>query len=183
MSSPPLKTAPVFGGIAGIITSEQGELDEGGNAPMMSSKIAREVGELQDMYRRTLAASWSSQMDELPADKCIEDIFAGGDGWGKIKNTPSLQVETTRRHGESTEENDSDSGTLHTPTHRRQHSNFSRNAQAKHKSRGGGPTAGKNTGHPHSSSSEEQRRKPHRRPELNEVELREDLKSWEISAS
>lgn len=43
---------------------------------------SREAGELQDMYRRTLAAYWSAQPGELKADECIEDIFAGGDGWG-----------------------------------------------------------------------------------------------------
>jgi hypothetical protein len=34
------------------------------------------------MYRRTLTASWAAQPGELTADQCIEDIFAGGDGWG-----------------------------------------------------------------------------------------------------
>lgn len=34
------------------------------------------------MYRRTLAAYWTAQPGELKADECIEDIFAGGDGWG-----------------------------------------------------------------------------------------------------
>ena len=38
---------------------------------------------MQDMYRRTLAAYWTSQPGELKADECIEDIFGGGDGWGK----------------------------------------------------------------------------------------------------
>jgi hypothetical protein len=33
------------------------------------------------MYRRTLAASWQLIPGELNADECIEDIFAGGDGW------------------------------------------------------------------------------------------------------
>ena len=48
----------------------------------MSSK-AQESGKLQDMYRQNLAASWAMQAGELPPDKCIEDIFAGGDGWGE----------------------------------------------------------------------------------------------------
>ena len=34
------------------------------------------------MYRRNLSAAWTSQPGELKADECIEDIFAGGDGWG-----------------------------------------------------------------------------------------------------
>lgn len=38
--------------------------------------------EVQDLYRRALAASWACQPGELPADECIEDIFSGGDGFG-----------------------------------------------------------------------------------------------------
>lgn len=41
----------------------------------------RDVAEIQDLYRRTLAASWSRLSSELTADKCIEDIFSGGNGW------------------------------------------------------------------------------------------------------
>ncbi|KAK4973268.1 hypothetical protein LTR66_011208 [Elasticomyces elasticus] len=80
--APPLRTAPVFGGIAGIMTAEVPESsDDLGHIPSLSSK-SRETGELQDMYRRTLAAYWAAQPGELKADECIEDIFAGGDGWG-----------------------------------------------------------------------------------------------------
>lgn len=43
---------------------------------------------MQDMYRLTLAAYWTAQPGDLKADDCIEDIFAGGDGWGD-KNRPS----------------------------------------------------------------------------------------------
>jgi hypothetical protein len=91
--APPLKTAPVFGGIAGIIHSEGPSKGEGvgpegaaeGQDPVVPNLSSRnkEVGEMQDMYRRTLAAFWTSQPGELRADECVEDIFAGGDGWGK----------------------------------------------------------------------------------------------------
>ena len=101
--APPLRTAPVFGGIAGIIHSSEpaatstnrigmggGEMSnaEGaaeGQDPVMPNLSSRnkEVGEMQDMYRRTLAAFWASQPGELRADECIEDIFGGGDGWGE----------------------------------------------------------------------------------------------------
>lgn len=33
------------------------------------------------MYRSTLAASWQLQAGELNPEECIDDIFAGGDGW------------------------------------------------------------------------------------------------------
>ncbi|KAI5925706.1 N-terminal C2 in EEIG1 and EHBP1 proteins-domain-containing protein [Camillea tinctor] len=79
---PPLKTAAMFGGIAGIMTGEQADQDDlepGGALPVLNK--SRDAYELQDMYRRTLAASWSCQPGELPADECIEDIFSGGSGW------------------------------------------------------------------------------------------------------
>lgn len=96
--APPLKTAPVFGGIAGIISSSEpastthGVGSRGANdsthnvneagVPSLST-TNREMGEMQDMYRRTLAAFWAAQPGELKADECIENIFDGGDGWGK----------------------------------------------------------------------------------------------------
>jgi hypothetical protein len=59
--SPALRTAPVFGGITGIMSQEVAEItEEGSNIPSLSNK-SRENGELQDMYRRTLAASWVAQ--------------------------------------------------------------------------------------------------------------------------
>jgi hypothetical protein len=59
--SPALRTAPVFGGITGIMSQEVAEVtEEGNNIPSLSNK-SRENGELQDMYRRTLAASWFAQ--------------------------------------------------------------------------------------------------------------------------
>ncbi|KAL2262255.1 hypothetical protein VTK26DRAFT_2005 [Humicola hyalothermophila] len=85
--APPPKTAPVFGGIAGFIGGDAFEpVDAGattpGHVPSSFTGKSRDVFELQDMYRRALAASWASQPGELPADQCIEDIFAGGDGFG-----------------------------------------------------------------------------------------------------
>lgn len=92
--APPLKTAPVFGGIAGFVANDALEpvdtLPDSSSArvPSVSNK-SRDVSELQDMYRRALAASWAAQPGELPADQCIEDIFAGGDGFRRSSNGPS----------------------------------------------------------------------------------------------
>jgi hypothetical protein len=69
----------VFGGIAGILPPEHGEVEEQGNLPSINT--SREAGDLQDMYRRTLAASWTTQNDELLPDILVEDIFAGGRGY------------------------------------------------------------------------------------------------------
>ncbi|KXX78496.1 hypothetical protein MMYC01_204923 [Madurella mycetomatis] len=84
--APPPKSAPVFGGIAGFVAGDVFEpVDAGpntpGHAPSSFSGKSRDLFELQDMYRRALAASWASQPGELPADQCIEDIFAGGEGF------------------------------------------------------------------------------------------------------
>ncbi|ROT34754.1 hypothetical protein SODALDRAFT_285906 [Sodiomyces alkalinus F11] len=77
--APPLKTAPVFGGIAGIMAGEQVEQVDPGQLPTLAK--SRDQAEIQDMYRKSLAASWSRHPGELSADECIENIFAGGDGW------------------------------------------------------------------------------------------------------
>lgn len=97
--APPLKTAAVFGGIGGMAGSTHPAAEDFGqhfqdahpeqdsanlNAQFTSNAAGpgRDLYELQDMYRRALAASWACQPGELPADECIEDIFAGGDGFG-----------------------------------------------------------------------------------------------------
>ncbi|KAF4629034.1 hypothetical protein G7Y89_g9114 [Cudoniella acicularis] len=56
--APPLKTAAVFGGIAGIMAGEQGEQDDL-HMPVLNK--SRDHGDMQDMYRRALAASWAAQ--------------------------------------------------------------------------------------------------------------------------
>ncbi|KAF7913264.1 hypothetical protein EAE99_010761 [Botrytis elliptica] len=78
--APILKSAPVFGGIAGIMKGETGDNgDDIGNMPQLQK--SSDKSDLHDMYRRALAASWTCSPAEMPADECVEDIFAGGDGW------------------------------------------------------------------------------------------------------
>ncbi|GAM39179.1 hypothetical protein TCE0_034f10510 [Talaromyces pinophilus] len=97
--TPPLKSAMVFGGIAGILPPEHGETEEPGSLP--SINVSRETGDLQDMYRRTLAASWTAQGDELLPDQLIEDLFAGGRG-----------VRSATRSGPRSERADDDDGSI-----------------------------------------------------------------------
>ncbi|KAK6839655.1 hypothetical protein PG990_011270 [Apiospora arundinis] len=103
--APALKTAPVFGGIAGIMASGESTVDASLDDPATgtattqitsSASKTRDASELQDMYRRALAASWSCQPGELPADECVEDIFGGGDGW-KNPAAPYRNREATSR--------------------------------------------------------------------------------------
>jgi hypothetical protein len=65
--------------------------------------MSADQGELQDMYRLALAASWARQVGELPPDKCIEDIFNGGDGWGNNAVPPSINpsLRPQRSQGEA----------------------------------------------------------------------------------
>lgn len=91
-SSPPLRTAPVFGGIAGIMSYEADTADDNNHSNTNSNANnipshqpghrSREMGERHDLYRMIVAASWAAAPDQLSADECIEDIFGGGDGWG-----------------------------------------------------------------------------------------------------
>ena len=77
VSRPPLKSSPmVFGGIAGVVSAEQAEADELGHMPSISTK-SNEVADMQDIYRRTLAASWNSRVGDTPADSLIESLFSG----------------------------------------------------------------------------------------------------------
>lgn len=66
---------------------------------------------MQDLYRRTLAASWSRQPSELPADECIEDIFSGGNGW-KTKTKRDNSASANDTEGDDSGEADYNNGTL-----------------------------------------------------------------------
>jgi hypothetical protein len=79
----------------------------------------RDAAEVHDLYRRTLAASWSRQPNELPADECIEDIFSGGNGWRTKKDYQA-------NHESDEEEDDRFGGTLR-PSDFRRYANHQRN--------------------------------------------------------
>ncbi|KAL9124472.1 MAG: hypothetical protein Q9217_006199 [Psora testacea] len=178
--APPLKTAPVFGGIAGIMTAEQGDGDDGSNMPSMSSK-AQESGKLQDLYRRSLAASWAAQAGELPADRCIEDIFAGGDGWG---DQGAGQPQTPRTAGVSTED-DSDGDKRTVRGHRRNVSGSTVKQALNHDkiSSGPGGVSGRKSIEQQVHASNDAKRHKHiKMNEIDEFVEREDLRSWVISA-
>ena len=187
-----MKSAPVFGGIAGIMPGDQGQGDDFIHMPSMSSKT-RELGKIQDMYRRTLAASWAAQEGELPADECIEDIFAGGDGWGK---TLRANKKGSKHMSGSTDGQDSDSDRRTLKAHHR--SSASSHAKTtSNKSKGHGRTSSRSNNSSdtsgvsgrasieqqvQSSSTDTPAYSWRRADELDEFSAREDLRSWEISA-
>ena len=176
------------------MTAERTDPDDIGHMPSMSSKT-REIGKLQDMYRRTLAASWAAQAGELPADKCIEDIFSGGDGWGGARDTtPGMGMS-----GDYTEDTIYDLGTSGSRGygHQRKPSSQGSNKTAKPMGASGhGRSASKadaGAGVSGRSSIEQQvrsgsadtRRRANtegQRREIDEFTAREDLRSWAISS-
>lgn len=171
---------------------------------------SRENGELQDMYRQSLAASWGAQPGELPADQCIDDIFAGGDGW----KTSSRPVQSKMAVVESENEWEEQHKYLnHRQRHVRTHSGSSEKSQAtvkgsnfgQHKfakSREHLEIAGSHTheiGHGHvrgrkstnsisgqgssSEGSERGRQGYKHATEVDEFEMRDDLVAWALPGS
>lgn len=187
--APPLKSAMVIGGIAGILSTEPGD---GEDMPTVTSKT-RELSEAQDLYRRTLAATWACHVGELPPDKLIEDLFAGGDG-GRMKppKPPAKLQPSPHFHirDESLESSSSDAESRRTATpqhltpetartgHRR---NVSSDVPGSHSSNSSNATV-----RPGMHQHTEHNHKDHRRrnqgapPEPSEFDLREDLRSWQV---
>ena len=179
--APPLKTAPVFGGIAGIMTTESAEPDDGNNMPSMSSK-AQESGKLQDLYRRNLAASWAAQSGELPADKCIEDIFAGGDGWGEQGYHAALPLYQQQRAESPEDDSDGDRRTLRAHQRHSSGTTIKKVPNSPKKSSGMSAVSGRASieQQVQSSSADAKRTNPRRHTDIDEFSAREDLRSWEI---
>jgi hypothetical protein len=152
---------------------------------MPSISKSRDHGELQDMYRRALAASWAADSTELPADKCIEDIFNGGDGWKYEKNEKSTTPRVVREDSASDE---------HLNRHRRTQSGVSTHSQStitvsRNKNRMGhkhsssrdslGPDSA--TEHDTSSESSERGRTGFGKvKEVDEFNVRDDLIAWKL---
>ncbi|KAI9794528.1 MAG: hypothetical protein M1816_004415 [Peltula sp. TS41687] len=183
--APPLKSAPVFGGIAGIMSNEQTEQDDLGHINPMNFKPT-ENRELHDMYRRTLAASFAAQAGELPADECIESIFAGGDGWRDINEINKFPTNSTneRDRRRTTPGVDSSPHTQQPgffrpnkidPNARRR--NF-RSSDESHDSRTGVGVGGSldMSEHPDAKGGRS-------RCQVDEFEVRENLRSWRLPLS
>ncbi|KAL9087558.1 MAG: hypothetical protein Q9159_003574 [Coniocarpon cinnabarinum] len=174
--APELKAAPAFGGIARIMTGEEGP-ENVTYMPSLSTK-SKEHHEYQDMYRRNLSAFWTAQPGELKADETIEDIFAGGDGWAKHDdpNHPS-----TMRNSSGTTNPTSGRGTHH------QQPNKMASPAAHHARLYSSPSSSGVSGrasleqHANNMKAEAEASQNNRRFEVDEFEIREDLKSWKVS--
>lgn len=199
--APPLRTAQVFSGIAGIVSGEQRDPEEAGSkffvticyrrlfancstAMQSLNTKSRETGELQDMYRRTLAAYWSAQPGELKADECIEDIFAGGDGWGDREQPYNHQQQRGIRFHPDGGGSGSEGEARHIrggSTHRKSHETLRPgDVIAKSPSGHGGRGRGSLEQQAHQMKAEAERKRHRPYYEVDEFELREDLRSWQL---
>jgi hypothetical protein len=138
------------------------------------------------MYRRALAASWASQPGELPADQCVEEIFAGGDGWKHdSKGAPRIAQDNPNTSGED----------LH--RHHRTQSGASSKSQNTITGKGSGRFGHKHSrskdtiGHasgiqnsPNETSSDGSERGRtggfRKAQEVDEFEVRDDLMAWRL---
>lgn len=154
--------------------------------PSLSNK-SREAGELQDMYRRNLTAYWSAQPGELRADECIENIFAGGDGWATIHHNHH-DASSSAKYGEHDRAavGDADVKGRHRDKHiwsrdistSKSRDHYGRSDEA----RPSGSTGGRATleHHANNRQAETDTKQNQLTRELDEFELREDLRSWHI---
>ncbi|EKV07502.1 hypothetical protein PDIG_64450 [Penicillium digitatum PHI26] len=191
-TTPHLKSATVFGGIAGVVQSAEQPVnaDEFGRLPSIDIK-SREIADMQDIYRRTLAASWSSRAGDLPADKFVEELFAGSSGWNNEAHSADADIsagdhrdalssaETAPRQSRSGKK-------LSSSFERRPKSTSSNRSHSNSKT----PDSLAALGHLRNGGSIEQQlyegakdrawKAPDTNNELSEFDVREDLRSWEI---
>ncbi|BCS23814.1 N-terminal C2 domain-containing protein [Aspergillus puulaauensis] len=187
-TTPPLRSAMAFGGITGVVASEQAEADDSGQPPLINTQ-SREVADMQEMYRRTLAASWTSRADDLPADKLIEGLFSGSVGRADSRDPDSTHSEGyyDKRSSHRGAGTTSQTGTrnLLSPGFERRTKSASRSNASK--TLDFAPAiehTGKNGSIEHQlydNAKGKTWRNRNTEHELSEFDVREDLRSWEVN--
>ncbi|KAJ5408622.1 hypothetical protein N7509_002505 [Penicillium cosmopolitanum] len=198
-TTPNLKSATVFGGIAGVVhSSEPLDSDEIGQMPSINTQT-RETADMQDLYRRTLAASWTSRSCDLPADKLVEELFSGSSCWNNdVHNTVNgsyvgpdhrdnfLDPEAGARQSRSGKRL---SPSLSPGFERRPKSTSSNHSRSSSKT----PDSRSTLGNAQKGGSLEQQlydgakgrgwKGRHAEHELCEFDVRDDLRSWEVASN
>lgn len=135
------------------------------------------------MYRRTLAAYWSAQPGELKADECIEDIFAGGDGWGDREKPYTQQQQRNQQmrftagdSSGSVSENESRHMSGSSASHRKSHETLRPSDVGSKKTSVRGRNSLEVQAAQMKAEAARTRNRPHH--EVDEFSLREDLCSW-----
>jgi hypothetical protein len=161
------------------------------------------------MYRRTLAASWACRAGELPPQELIENLFAGGTGWRTDivqKSAAEFRAEQAAKDKAHSEAGDdsgsiSDTSSKLTVQHARQSSiglrpKTPKGPHSRHSSIvsiGGsdapslmsGMSGRKGISRQVKESEKEKRRRGsafRQVEEITEFDVRNDLKTWQISA-
>lgn len=182
-----------FSGIAGVVSPEQGEPDELSGGPVPSINIkSSETADMQDLYRRTLAASWNSRSTDLPADKLIEDLFAGGTAWNNgDEDARSSRLDNSLRVSDSPGTGADSHPSRLSPgfeRHSKSPSSSKNNLQNEGKGPGLLAAMGQNTRrggsieqqiYDNSKTKGFKSRTPEN--EVSEFDVRENLRSWEIT--
>lgn len=164
--------------------------DEFGHLPSIDTK-SREIADMQDMYRRTLAASWSSRACDLPADQLVEELFAGSSGWNNDAHNANAGISAGDHRdallSAETAPRQSRSGKKLSPSFERRPKSTSSNRSHNSSKT---PDSLVALGHQKKSGSIEQQlyegvkgrvwKAPDANNELSEFDVREDLRSWEI---
>lgn len=199
-SAPSLKVAPVFSGIAGILVAEPEDTEGTGPMPAVNSKHQIAGDELKELYRRTVAANWTAMPGALAADRVLEDIFSGGDGWGsKIGGGEGGKTPGREGNGAlSDDENNSYHRRKHSkwsqgfakrrPDHLKRHSKESLSRRSVEDLHGGSRALGvrgRASFEQQTQHMKEDAEIGHNRHanEMDEMGLREDLRSWKIPPS
>ncbi|KAJ5122088.1 hypothetical protein N7448_003219 [Penicillium atrosanguineum] len=193
-TTPPLKSATVFGGIARVVhVADPSDSEEMGHMPSINTK-SREIADMQDIYRRTLAASWTSRACDLPADKLVEELFSGSSCWtSNIHNSPDLSgnEQGSPFLGVDSAVKQTRSGKRLSPSFesRRPKSSSSNHSHGSSKT----PNTVSSHGHPRNDGSLEQQlydgakgrgwKSQNADNERCEFDVREDLRSWEVTAT
>ena len=173
-------------------SADPGDSEELGPMPTINTK-SREIADMQDIYRRTLAASWTSRAGDLPADKLVEDLFAGSSCWTKdVHNSPDL---SGSEHGSPFLS--ADAAVKQTRSGKRLSPSFEKRpkSSSSNHSHGSGktPDTVSSLGHPQNGGSLEQQlydgakgrgwKSQNADSERCEFDVREDLRSWEVTAN
>lgn len=159
----------------------------------------RETADMQDLYRRTLAASWTSRSCDLPADKLVEELFSGSSCWNNdVHNTVNgsyvgpdhrdnfLDPEAGARQSRSGKRL---SPSLSPGFERRPKSTSSNHSRSSSKT----PDSRSTLGNAQKGGSLEQQlydgakgrgwKGRHAEHELCEFDVRDDLRSWEVASN
>jgi hypothetical protein len=160
-------------------------------APVVN-QTNREAGDdLRDLYRNTLAADVTGQAGVPSADQVVEDIFAGGDGWCGAQPYDSTTPTSTNDRklagsltgGSGGDDNghwsdDGSSGGLHANKRSWPDFQFSKRGRG---SRENLNNSRSRSSFAHGNHSDMDKEHGGTNPEVNELDVREDLRCWNYS--